>query len=214
MARAARKRRFSLPLLLVCVALGYVLYLEANAELSVPQPVAVATIEPGPAATLPHEPDFEMPPLDSFSETLARPLFMETRLPPEPEPESPVEEPEPEPEPVKPKTLRLELSGIVISPTERMALLKSRRSRELIRVSQGQEVEGWVVQSILPDRVVLRQGEVLEELELKDKAPTQAARRKPRQGRDERTPAAEPSRKAKSEEGARSRRARRDDDDD
>ena len=167
MARVGHRRGPSLPLLLLSLGLGFVLYLEVNAELPIPDEGVINTVPPGIALRLPNEPDFAMPPLETFSETLARPLFMATRRPPEPQPE-PVEE-EPERAPAKPKPVPVTLSGIVVSPTERQALLGSQRSKELIWVTEGQVIDGWTVRSILPDRVILHRRGVTAELELKDK---------------------------------------------
>ena len=66
--------------------------------------------------------------------------------------------------------------GVVISTDRRLALLRRASGPEVLRVSEGQEIDGWRVATIEPDRVVLRQGDAVEEVTLEDQieqAPTQ-----------------------------------------
>lgn len=172
MAEIRRVRRLSLPLLLLCVLLGYVVYIQAQATLPLPPEPRVTAAPVGDAAEPPVEPEFSMPPLENFAETLARPLFMNTRRPPEPGAEPVALEPVSKPEPPKPtpKLVGVELSGIVITSASRVALIRSGRGREVVRVTEGEEIDGWTVETIDPDRVVLRQDDAFEELTLKDKA--------------------------------------------
>ncbi len=175
MAAPGQGRGISLPLLLLCLGLGYVVYFAVNAELPVPAGAPVATAAPEAAPELPLEAEFEMRPLETFSETLERPLFMATRRPPEPQPEVDA------PPPARPEAVGMELNGIVISPTGRRALLRPLKSREVVRATEGQVIEGWTVQSILPDRVILQRDGVSEELRLVDKAVAAAAKRRQRE---------------------------------
>lgn len=62
------------------------------------------------------------------------------------------------------------LAGIIISPTSREVLILHGKPQTLVHLQEGQDVEGWVVTSILPDRIVLRAGAVEHELKLLDKA--------------------------------------------
>lgn len=178
MAEIRRARRLSLPLLLLCVLLGYVVYIQAEAALPLPPEPRVTAAPAGDAAAPPVEPEFSMPPLENFAETLARPLFMDTRRPPEPGTEPVALEPESVPEPPKPtpKLVGVELSGIVITPSSRVALIRGARGREVVRITEGEEFAGWTVETIDPDRVVLRQDDVFEELTLKDKVGRKRAR--------------------------------------
>ncbi len=84
MSRRKTRRRPSLLLIALCLALGYHVWrvLEAG-------PIAIdADAAPAPSAAAvvaaPEAPT-ELPPIGDFSETVARPLFMATRRPPEPE---------------------------------------------------------------------------------------------------------------------------------
>lgn len=177
MAEISRARRLSLPLLLLCVLLGYVVYIQAEAALPLPPEPRVTAAPMESSAGPADEPEFSMPPLENFAETLARPLFMDTRRPPEPGAEPVALEPDPQPEPPKPtpKLVGMELSGIVITPASRVALVRSARGREVVRLKEGEEIDGWIVETIDPDRVVLRQADAFEELTLKDKTGKRSA---------------------------------------
>jgi general secretion pathway protein N len=179
MAEIRRSGRFSLQLLVLCALLGYVVYIQANAKLPIPSEPAAAPRPTDGAGTPVAEPEFAMPPLEDFTETLARPLFMDTRRPPEPG-EEPVAEEAPPPEPPKAtaKLAGLELSGIVITSKARVALIRKVRAGELLRLSVGEQVDGWTIDAIRPDRVILRKNEIVEELVLKDKARQRRDRRR------------------------------------
>jgi len=188
MAAPGVRSRLALPLLALCAALATAVYLQASNELSLPDEPAVAAAPLAPALALGDEPALAMPPIEHFSETVTRPLFMSTRRPAEPG--APVEPP---PRAARSSPLALELSGIVISPRERIALLVRARSGEVIRVSEGELVEDWMVRSIQPDRVILEQNGTQRELKLEDKTPRPPERRQRplRQERQERRPDSE-----------------------
>lgn len=173
MAGTGNRSSLVLPLLAVCAALALAVYLQSSAELALPDDPSGAAAALEPALELSDEPAFRMAPIERFSETVTRPLFMSTRRPPEPgAPAAAV------PERATSALPAFEISGIVISPRERLALLARGRSREVIRVSEGELIEGWVVRRILPDRVILEQNGTQQELKLEDKAPRAPDRRK------------------------------------
>lgn len=59
------------------------------------------------------------------------------------------------------------LSGIIIvSPEEKIALLREAKSPDTQRLSEGQEIAGWRIEKILPDRVILVSGDETAEIEL------------------------------------------------
>ncbi len=162
----------------LCLFLGGVIYLELSVGPSPPaaSPVPIALGPPEPAVLLMADPGFTMKPLDDFSEIARRPLFIPSRrrLPPDTEP------PRPSPRPRKAERHRFTLKGVVIVDDERMAVLQGRRGRTVLRVVEGEKIDGWLVEAILPDRVVLRQGETREEVVLRDlfNAPSRARVRK------------------------------------
>ncbi len=175
-SRSRGGRRPSALLIGLCLILGGVIYLELSFG---PSPSAALPIAPGPAPSaafpialgppepavlLMADPGFTMKPLDDFSEIARRPLFIPSRrpLPPDTEP--------PGPGPRKAERHRFILKGVVILGDERMAVLviQRRRNRTVLRVVEGQQIDGWLVEAIMPDRVVLRQGETREEVVLRD----------------------------------------------
>ena len=64
------------------------------------------------------------------------------------------------------------LSGVVLTGTQRMALLQSQSSPKIARVEEGQEYEGWTVEAIHPNKVVVRRGQEVSEIVLEDRART------------------------------------------
>lgn len=156
MSGAATGRRARLLLLALCLGLCGVIFLEtrgdpigAAAYATTPPPRKPASIRPAPAS-------FVMPPLRAYAEVTARPLFSRTRRPP-----------------VASATATdasgFTLIGIVISSSERHALVEHGRPPHLERIGEGQELEGWTAEQILPDRVVLRRGDTRVDLKAREK---------------------------------------------
>lgn len=105
-------------------------------------------------------PGFALPPIESMSEIVARPLFMPTRRP--------VSAPS-----VATPPPRLAIAGVIISGERRTAILDtgSGAAAPYLRVTAGDVVAGWTVASVEADRVILRNGAARVELTLKDNAP-------------------------------------------
>ncbi len=154
------RRRPSLLLIALCLALGYHVsrVLEAG-------PIAIdagaAPPPPAPLVAAPPETIAELPRIDEFAETVARPLFMATRRPPEPEEEVVA------PETGAQRNL-FNLLGVVISADERVALVTRRRGGDFLRLVVGQRIDGWLVVAIEPDSLTLSSGDETEVLELTD----------------------------------------------
>ncbi len=195
MPRSRRRRRSALPLFLLCLALGYLIYLEIG---SPPEALRAGPADSPPAeeiAALPSQPSFAIAPIESFSEIVTRPLFSELRRPPIPDAE-PGGEPEPEPEPIAVAKVHrglFVLVGVVITSQTRLAIVRNRKANEVVRLERGARIEGWTVESIEPDRVVFRQGAEIDEVKLDDSlAPPPAVptrkRRVPRERREQRVP--------------------------
>jgi hypothetical protein len=101
---------------------------------------SVAIVEP-PAA-----PDFDA----LAEEILQRPVFSPDRKPPA---EAPVEA---EPVEVKaPPELKSRLAGVIIGPDDKEAFF-ARDAETSKSVKEGDEIDGWTVTSIEPDRVTLK----------------------------------------------------------
>lgn len=111
-----------------------------------------------------------LPAVDAFSGIAARSLFNPTRRPIEPPAEAKAIPA------VKPSRFRL--VGVLISDGLRMALIRRGRASDYTRVEEGQEIDGWRIERIVADRVVIRKGDTREELILKDQPAPQAAPRK------------------------------------
>ena len=104
-----------------------------------------------------------MPRLSHFSEIVSRPLFAPSRRPAPPE----LEASEPAP---KVMSLRFVLRGVVIYGAERVAIVQRKDAPEFLRLVEGQVIDGWRVEAIVPDRVVFRHeaGDLMEEVELRE----------------------------------------------
>ena len=72
-------------------------------------------------------------------------------------------------------SLDLSLFGVVISPDEAVALVKPGAGGGPMRVKQGEEISGWTVARIEPDRILVRRDVMERELLLDFKAPVPPA---------------------------------------
>lgn len=174
------KRRRSLPFLvfLLCLVLGYAVY-RALERTDTGGSTEIALSRPEKIPALAPQPRFAMPPITTYPETIKRPLFSPSRQPQVETTETPL------PKAVLNSDIKARLSGIIITPEGRFALLQKPTETEAIRVSEGQNFEGWVVKSIQADRIVLNRGDSTQVVMIEDeirKAPP-ATRRKPRRPR-------------------------------
>ena len=104
----------------------------------------------------------------AFEEISRRPLFVESRRPPESTPKE-VAPPE-----AKKELNGLDLKTVLITPQRTVAWLMDAKSSELVRLEPGGKVRGWTVEAVQPDRLLLIAGEETAELVLR-KFPAQAA---------------------------------------
>jgi general secretion pathway protein N len=158
------RRRTPLPLLLLLVglagaALSYVLS-SAPLDLGDEDPAAPPARPAGRQAA-PPQAAFTLPPLGDYAEVGARPLFSPTRRPAPPD-EAPAAER---------RMTEMVLTGVVMSPRERFAIVQYGTPPVLQRVSEGQEVQGWTVQTIHADHVVLKSGDLTQTVRFQDKLP-------------------------------------------
>ena len=170
MRRSKKKQRAPLFLFFLCLFLGIFIYLQTGTDRSGGMTIETAAVEPAKIPALPAARAFQMPPIEDFGETLDRPLFSKIRRPPASD--APAEEPE------KKRKVKVRLAGVVISPKERVALVQGTRGRDITRLREGQEIEGWVLESILADRIVLRFGEVREEVKIEGEVRRAPGKRK------------------------------------
>ena len=129
-----------------------------------PHPPITATDDGSRLPELPAAPPlepFQLPPLEQYSEVMARPLFIAARRP-----ESPPEDTAPEPPPADPERTFV-LLGVMMTPETTMVLLQPEEpNAKPERVRAGGTVGGWRLETVLPDRVVLRKDQATQELKL------------------------------------------------
>jgi general secretion pathway protein N len=146
------------------VGLAILIYDELQSDAAPVVAGAPASTESGPAAA---PESFAMPPLQSYRAVLDRPLFSQNRHPAPPQVASqPLTNPS-----------ELVLAGIIITETEKVALIANNHAGSFARYSEGQAVGGWTLQSIQQDRIILTRGANQQEVKLADKAraPTDGA---------------------------------------
>ncbi len=156
----------------ICIGLGSLIFTQARD--GVPLPDLSGTIA-APSVVAGETPQNlePLPPIDSFDEVVERPLFFRGRRPPDPDAAPP-----PEAE-AAPKADFVLTGLVIVAGKERLALLRPVGSKTVERVHQGQEIEGWRVEAIHADRVVLKKGETVREIRLEDRpAPKPRATRK------------------------------------
>ncbi len=148
------KRRFKLTgpavMLGVCLALGNVVQDElARGPVLAPAlrgAAAPENIAPTPERAVPRT-----TPIEAFAETLARPLFHASR---KPAPKLATVSPEA----AAAESPTLKLVGVVIGPEGRSALIRISTSAELVEVSVGERIDGWRLETIETDRIMLKAG--------------------------------------------------------
>lgn len=153
-------------LFLACLGLGGIIAAEISAPIRDPsdgsaQP-STEQRDRNPIAARPAP--FSLPPLQSFASVTDRPLFSQSRRP----------SPQGSDDSLGPWS-NFVLAGIIISPASREALVLHGKPQTMVHVQEGQDIDGWLVTSILPDRVVFRGGTTEHELKLIDKTDTAAA---------------------------------------
>ena len=156
-ARRHRPGRRPLALAAGCVALAGVIYVELDAPDIEPPAKAAVAAAPEPDKRPAESPSFAMPPLRNFAGVLSRPLFSETRRPPR-APTGPADT----------RDASFTLVGTILTAQARHALVEHGQPPHIERVSEGQEVDGWTVEQILPDRVVFGRGDTHVEIKPKD----------------------------------------------
>ena len=150
----------------ICIGLGFLIFTQARDGVPLPDlsgTIAQSSVAPVVAGETPRG-LAPMPPIETFDEVVERPLFFRSRRPPDPDAAPPPEAPP------APKA-DFVLTGLVISGKERLALLRPAGSKTVARVHQGEEIEGWRVEAIHADRVVLKRGETVQEIRLEDRPP-------------------------------------------
>lgn len=108
----------------------------------------------------------DFPPMESYQSVKDRPLFFAGRRPPV---ESAPEAPKVVPKPVgRVQTPRASLSAVIRVGDNSYALLRGvGKGKGLLRVKLGGDVDGWKVETIQDDKVVLNNGSEKHEMPLR-----------------------------------------------
>ncbi|MBR0688898.1 hypothetical protein JQ594_23440 [Bradyrhizobium manausense] len=136
-------------------------------------------VRPAPAADRPAprgNPLWSVP-LSALTGTQERPIFSATRRPPpRAVAAAPVEE---APPPPAPKPLEgpppLMLVGAVVGEGDAIAILIKRTDQKVVRLRQGESLDGWSLASIQPREVTFKQGDRSEVLALQRPEATPSA---------------------------------------
>ena len=103
-----------------------------------------------------------LPAVSEFSETVERPLFMETRRPSPPPPPGPPPRSEP------PAPVSFQLMGVIESPKGRLALVAEAKGKYR-RLRLKDAIDGWEVTEIRDDRLFLEQAGLKQDIGLTKK---------------------------------------------
>jgi hypothetical protein len=115
-----------------------------------------------------------LPPLAALGETVGRPLFNDTRRPPDEElNDAPVS---PAPVPVG-TGANFIVSAIVITDDERAVLLSHPQSAEPTRVDEGETILGWRLDRVENDRAIFSKDGQTREAALRNFGPAPSLRR-------------------------------------
>lgn len=143
---------------LVCLAMAGAVYWEAGSRSRVPAVPPSAESGSAEDTAIPDDPERQVPPREQFVEVVLRPLFSPTRRP--------AEQAEEVAAPESSQPLDIDLLGVVIWRSQRLALVRARNEENVVQVAVGGTISGWTVVVIEPNRVMFRQGESQQELRL------------------------------------------------
>ncbi len=111
-----------------------------------------------------NKPGFLFPAKETLNQIETRPLFTATRRPPEP-PAAHEENPGKASQPANLK--KYLLTAVVITDDRRLAIFRDTSTGSFFRRSEGGEIDGWLVEGVLPDEVVVSKEGVTERLGLR-----------------------------------------------
>ena len=141
-------------LLVVCAALTWVIYRQVavapNLNAVHGSKMAATTV-----SELPPELQFSMRPIEDFYAILERPIFSPSRRPPA------IEALEAPPD----SDVTFTLKGIMIDEDVRIALFRAKSNKKILRLREGDKIEGWTLVRIERDSVSLARGAIEKVLE-------------------------------------------------
>lgn len=145
-------------LAILCVALGGIAVAElTGSDASTPELISTGAPASSKIDGAALNENFSLPTLSSFASVGERPLFSPDRRPPAQSVDG------------TGAWSSFSLSGIIITPQSREALVSHGKPPTIAHLAEGQIVEGWTVSAIYPDHVVFRDRLTEHELKLIDK---------------------------------------------
>ncbi len=144
---------------------GYTLY-----ELVRPYPLSSSalSIEPDKQTVVKTQTVTNSPvaPLETFSEIIERPLFMENRRPFVP-PVSTGSKESKRPRQAEPDiSTQISLSAIVIADEKGIALIENKRDRKLQKLQLGETYNGWTLSDIQANHIAMQKGPETRQIKL------------------------------------------------
>ena len=143
-------------LLGICVVLTVVLVLEYYNLVQVQDSSPAEVL---PAVERIARAEFTAPGIAAFSEVTDRPLFREGRQPPPEQKKAPKVA-------AKLSPLRVQLEGVAMTPTEKIAVIRDLSSNKILRLEEGMKHQGWELTSITAGRATFKHGETSHEFKL------------------------------------------------
>ena len=147
-----------LGLMVVCIGLVWVAYerLHASSEGAAPESLE-AKIDPS-VVELPATPTFALPPATRYAEISQRPLFSQSRRPPDIAADVASE--------AAAVDLGVTLQGIVVAGPNRIAIFKDAATGEMLRLKRNDRFKGWQLSQVSGQGVVFLNNDKEQRLEL------------------------------------------------
>lgn len=165
-----RLKFFKVILLLTSCLLGFLLWASLNNPVALPDSVNVENKSIVASAAPPEEIQYVAPDISEFDEVINRPLFFADRKPyVYVAPEKPIKPSRQKKKTIPKKTEQYSLNAVIITPERQLAIIQSGRGKTLQRLSLGEEIEGWTLETIEPRSVLLKKGNETKSLELEIK---------------------------------------------
>ena len=188
MARLSRGSWLTVSLGAACVALALVVWAELSVEPRPERGETTATVpdpEPEPTPVRPEEMTISVLALEDYEEIVRRPLFSDTRKPQEPAENKDAGKASKGPRIVADNLVVL---GVVITPEKSVAIFLDKKTKKIVKATQGTTISGWEVVEINEKGATIRLGERQTTLMLyrpddkKKAAPKRKPRRRPKEG--------------------------------
>jgi hypothetical protein len=162
MKRLSLGDRLTPVLLAACLLCGAVVVLEWYAFSRSNGAAAAPNAQPSPAPAVElSRGAYLKPEFQAFSEILERPLFIEGRTPPE----SAVSR-QTSASATPPPPLAMRLEGVALTPGARIAVVRDIPTNTLVRLAEGDQHQGWVLESVDAASATLKRGERVHQLML------------------------------------------------